>query len=139
MQECVCGGFLFGKQAVEQLLHGPGSITERVEPNHAGAAFERVERTTQHSEVPNISGCTGQATQRLLTIACNLTRFFQKDIAQVIFLKVDCLTLVKRRGNGWHHRENRTCHGTDAHLWMIFSDCDPYVLRSLDKFERNNQ
>ena len=133
MQECVCSGLLFSKQAVEQLLHGPGGVAEGVEADHAGAAFERMECTTQHSKVPNISGCAGQATQRLLTIACNLTCFFQKNVAQVIFLKVHCLALVRRLCNWWRHRRNRTCHDAGGYLWIILSDHSLCIMRGLRK------
>ena len=84
----VAGRVLLCEPAVEHLLHGPRGLAKFIEPNHAGTALESVKGATQHRQLTDVARRVQQCGKRCLGLTRHLTRFFQENIAQIVFFKV---------------------------------------------------
>ena len=78
------GCALIGEVAVVELLACPGRVSELLEPDHARAALERVERAPQRGECRNVFGCTCQIGTGSACGVEHLFRFFEEDLAHLV-------------------------------------------------------
>ena len=102
----MAGWFLVSQPAVKQLLHGPGSLTKFIEADHARAAFEGVKNTPQNGQLVDVAGIGCQQANSLQPVASSLSGFFEKNVAQVVFFKVNFFNLTGRAASSW-----RNCAG----------------------------
>ena len=78
------GCALVGEVAVVELLTGPGGVAKLLEPDHARAALERVERAPQRGERRNVGGCAREFGVGGGGSGQHLLRFFQKNLAHLV-------------------------------------------------------
>ena len=71
---------LFGQPRIEQLLHGPGSLAKLGQPDHAGAALERVERAPQRGDLLYVRRRCLQGSDGAMAVLNHLTCFLQEDV-----------------------------------------------------------
>ena len=102
------GGLLLGQPGVHELLHGPGRFTELVQPHHAGAALERVVGAAQRGLLLHVVRALLQRLNGLLAVLDHFTRFFQKDVEQVV--------IHLRLGGSWRRHGSRCGAGQGGEL-----------------------
>ena len=88
---------------------------------------------TQNGEMPDIGRLASQTLQCFLSIANHLTRFFQKNVAQVVFVKGRSLALAKRFDSCRCYGGNQARHGVGSCLGIFFSHCHQRIVGRLGK------
>ena len=129
------GRVLLGEPAVEHLLHAPCGLAKFIEPNHAGTALEGVKGATQHRQLTDVARRVQQCRKRCLGLTRHLTRFFQKNIAQIVFFEIGSIC---RGTGGWRllnggrrSSDHQLCQGFRADLLAAgASHSDSSITRS---------
>src|SRR4029077_6634102 len=80
------GGALLGELRVEALLARPRRLAERLQPDHARAALERVEGAPQRRQQLDVAGRRLQLGARGARRLDNLARFLEEDLAHLVIV-----------------------------------------------------
>ena len=132
-QQIMTGRFLICHPPVEQLLHGPGSLTKLIEPHHPRAAFEGVENAPQNRQLVDIAGVSTQQAHRLQPIARNFPGFFQKNIAQIVFFKVNFFNPIGRDASSRRGSDDKCAQCGGGGLGIVNRHRGGCILRSLSQ------
>ena len=102
-------GAKIGELAVEALLAGPARFAEILEPDHAGAAFERVKGAAQRRQAFERIGGRAEFGQGLARGGEHLARLLEEDLAHLVVLR------QRRAGAGRHEVEPHRRADAPAH------------------------
>ena len=85
LQQAGLHGLLFGKPDVEHLLHRPGGFAKVVQPHHARAALERMERAAQGGLLAQVTGFAPQLLDGSQAVHHHFARLFEEHVEQFVF------------------------------------------------------
>ena len=97
------GGALLGELRVEDLLARPRRLAERLQPDHARAALERVEGAPQRRQQLDVAGRRLQLGARGARRLDDLARFLEEDLAHLVVV-LEVLDQRDRRHRRERHR-----------------------------------